>query len=132
MTQPKIPDKLYFKIGEVAKMASLPTHVLRYWESEFSAIKPKRTNSKQRLYRREDVELIFTIKSLLHEQGYTIAGARKLIDSGNLPEEVVKPQPNPSPSSGKTVSVETLQMIKKELVYLQKLLSTEAGNRNRS
>ena len=131
MTKPKIPNKLYFKIGEVAKMASLPTHVLRYWESEFSAIKPKRAKSKQRLYRREDVELIFTIKSLLHEQGYTIAGARKLLDSGKLPEEkVAKPQADPLP--GKTTSLEKLQKIKEELVYLQKLLSSEAGSRNRS
>jgi len=80
----KIPDKLYFKIGEVAKMAEVPTHVLRYWESEFSAIKPKRANSKQRLYRRKDVELILNIKSLLHHQGYTIAGAKKLLESGQL------------------------------------------------
>lgn len=78
----QIPDKLYFKIGEVAKMAEVPTHVLRYWESEFTAIKPKRANSKQRLYRRQDVELILNIKFLLHQQGYTIAGAKKLIESG--------------------------------------------------
>ena len=78
----EIPDKLYFKIGEVAKMAEVPTHVLRYWESEFSGISPKRANSKQRLYKKQDVELILNIKVLLHEQGYTIAGARKLLESG--------------------------------------------------
>ena len=88
--QTKIPDKLYFKIGEVAKMADVPTHVLRYWESEFPGISPKRANSKQRLYKRQDVELILKIKILLHEQGYTIAGARKLLESGELPEQ--KPQ----------------------------------------
>ena len=88
-----IPDKLYFKIGEVAKMADVPTHVLRYWESEFSGIKPKRASSKQRLYRRQDVELILKIKTLLHEQGYTIAGARNLIQSGEeIPEPVKKQQ----------------------------------------
>ncbi len=75
----QIPDKLYFKIGEVSKLADVAPHVLRYWESEFSDIKPKRATSKQRLYRREDVELILVIKNLLHVQGYTIAGARKLI-----------------------------------------------------
>jgi DNA-binding transcriptional MerR regulator len=75
----EIPDKLYFKIGEVAKLAGVPPHVLRYWESEFSAIHPKRANSKQRLYRRADVELILKLKELLHERRYTIAGARKYL-----------------------------------------------------
>ena len=75
----QIPDKLYFKIGEVSKLAEVAPHVLRYWESEFNSIRPKRATSKQRLYRREDVELILVIKNLLHVQGYTIAGARKLI-----------------------------------------------------
>ena len=65
MKKNTIPDKLYFKIGEVAKMADVPTHVLRYWESEFSGISPKRANSKQRLYKRQDVELILDIKTLL-------------------------------------------------------------------
>jgi DNA-binding transcriptional MerR regulator len=78
---PEIPDKLYFKIGEVSKLAGVATHVLRYWESEFPGISPKRPHSQQRLYRRVDVEMIFTIKTLLHEQGYTIAGARKFLGS---------------------------------------------------
>ena len=64
----KIPDKLYFKIGEVSKLADVAPHVLRYWESEFSTIKPKRAGSKQRLYRRKDVELILTIKNLLQNK----------------------------------------------------------------
>ena len=76
----EIPEKLYFKIGEVSKIAGVAPHVLRYWESEFTSIKPKRAGSKQRLYRRKDVELILAIQNLLHDQGYTIAGARKLID----------------------------------------------------
>ena len=63
--QSEIPDKLYFKIGEVSKNADVAPHVLRYWESEFQAIRPKRANSKQRLYRRSDVELILKIKTLL-------------------------------------------------------------------
>jgi hypothetical protein len=62
----QIPDKLYFKIGEVAKLAEVPAHVLRYWESEFPGIRPKRANSQQRLYRYQDVELILKIKVLLH------------------------------------------------------------------
>jgi DNA-binding transcriptional MerR regulator len=79
---PEIPDKLYFKIGEVGKLVGVAAHVLRYWESEFPSIRPKRANSQQRLYRRVDVETVFVIKALLHEQGYTIAGARKFLESG--------------------------------------------------
>ncbi|MFT5700631.1 MAG: DNA-binding transcriptional MerR regulator [Desulforhopalus sp.] len=113
-----IPDKLYFKIGEVAKMADVPTHVLRYWESEFPGIKPKRANSKQRLYRRQDVELILTIKTLLHEQGYTIAGARKLIQTGGeIPQKAEKQKKKLS----KGVSG-PLSKIKQELLQLQNLL----------
>jgi DNA-binding transcriptional MerR regulator len=114
-----IPDKLYFKIGEVAKIADVPTHVLRYWESEFPGIRPKRANSKQRLYRRQDVELIVAIKSLLHEQGYTIAGARKLLESGGEPQ----PQPvEAKPLTGQLLSRQ-LKTIKQELKDLQNLLA---------
>jgi DNA-binding transcriptional MerR regulator len=116
-----IPDKLYFKIGEVAKMADVPTHVLRYWESEFPGIKPKRASSKQRLYRRQDVELVLKIKTLLHEQGYTIAGARKLIQSGD--EIPVMPK-KAAPKAPKAIR-EPLSKIKKELLHLQNLLNTK-------
>ena len=90
-----IPDKLYFKIGEVAKLADVPPHVLRYWESEFKEIKPKRANSKQRLYKRDDVELILKIKALLHVQGYTIAGAKKILLSGKTIDCYVAPPKQP-------------------------------------
>lgn len=73
----KLPDKLYFKIGEVSAIAGLPTYVLRFWESEFPSLRPKRTESGQRLYRRSDVELILTVKHLLHERKFTIEGARQ-------------------------------------------------------
>ena len=72
-----IPDKLYFRIGEVSKITGLPTHVLRFWESEFSRIRPKRTASGQRLYARRDIELILHIKNLLYERKFTIQGARQ-------------------------------------------------------
>ena len=114
-----IPDKLYFKIGEVAKLADVPTHVLRYWESEFAGIKPKRASSKQRLYRRQDVELILQIKSLLHKQGYTIAGAKKLIQSGvEIPKPVKKEQ-----KKAKFNVSDSLSKIKRELLHLQDLLN---------
>lgn len=73
----QIPDKLYYKIGEVAKFTGVKTHVLRYWETEFKAIRPNKSRSNQRLYRRQDVDLILHLKDLLYNQGFTIAGARK-------------------------------------------------------
>jgi DNA-binding transcriptional MerR regulator len=115
-----IPDKLYFKIGEVAKMADVPTHVLRYWESEFPLIKPKRANSKQRLYRRQDVELILKVKTLLHQQGFTIAGARNLLTSGQDIELVEAKED----STGGQVTGK-LQTIKAELQQLQQLLESK-------
>lgn len=72
----ELPNKLYFKIGEVAKYADVAPHVIRYWESEFDRIRPKRANSRQRLFRKDDVLLILEIKELLHNQGFTIAGAK--------------------------------------------------------
>ena len=84
--QKKLPDKLYFKIGEVGEIAGIPTYVLRFWESEFTKIKPKRTSSGQRLYNKNDVELILEIKHLLYDKKYTIQGAKQHIKS-RLPEE---------------------------------------------
>ncbi|MFK5925252.1 MAG: MerR family transcriptional regulator [Desulfuromusa sp.] len=78
---PQIPDKLYFKIGEVAALLQLKTHVLRYWETEFSALKPVKSRSNQRLYRRKDVETALLIQELLYRQGFTIAGARKKLQA---------------------------------------------------
>ena len=75
----QIPEKVYFRIGEVSTLVGVDPHVLRYWETEFSVIKPFRGKSKQRLYRRQDVETLLRIKVLLHDEGYTISGARKLI-----------------------------------------------------
>jgi len=77
----QIPDKLYFKIGEVAKLLQLKTHVLRYWETEFTVLQPIKSRSNQRLYRRKDVETALLIKELLYHQGFTIAGARKKLQS---------------------------------------------------
>jgi DNA-binding transcriptional MerR regulator len=72
-----IPDKLFFRIGEVSRIVGVPASVLRFWENEFPRIKPQRTDSGQRVYRRGDVELILTIKHLLYDQNFTIKGARK-------------------------------------------------------
>jgi DNA-binding transcriptional MerR regulator len=74
-----IPDKLYFKIGEVAQLTGVKPHVLRYWETEFRGIQPVKSRGRQRLYRREDIELVLRLKDILYRQGYTIAGAKKIL-----------------------------------------------------
>jgi DNA-binding transcriptional MerR regulator len=78
----EIPDKVYFKIGEVARLAELKPYVLRYWESEFGVLRPKKSRSGQRLYRRSDVELVLHIKDLLKKRKFTIAGARAELSKG--------------------------------------------------
>jgi DNA-binding transcriptional MerR regulator len=83
--QNQIPDKLYFKIGEVSKITGLPSHVLRFWESEFKKIKPRRTSSGQRSYTQKDVATILEIKHLLHEKKFTIEGARKYLSARTKP-----------------------------------------------
>ncbi len=79
----KLPDKLYFRIGEVSALADLPTYVLRFWETEFSQIKPKRTPSGQRIYTKSDVAIILKIKYLLYNQKYTIPGAKQHLKAKN-------------------------------------------------
>jgi DNA-binding transcriptional MerR regulator len=71
-----IPDKLYFRIGEVASLCRLPAYVLRFWETEFPQLKPVKSSTGQRMYRKRDVEFVVRIKKLLYENGFTIAGAR--------------------------------------------------------
>ncbi|MBW1894041.1 MAG: MerR family transcriptional regulator [Deltaproteobacteria bacterium] len=77
----EIPNKRYFRIGEVSSLTSVESYVLRFWETEFKSISPKRTESGQRLYRKKDVELIFTIKHLLYEKKFTIQGAKQYLRS---------------------------------------------------
>jgi len=79
--RPDIPDKLYFRIGEVSRLAGIKPYVLRFWETEFSTLGPKKSGKGHRLYRRKDVELVLEIKRLLYEKRYTIEGARKFLES---------------------------------------------------
>lgn len=76
-------EKLYFKIGEVAEIVGVAPHVLRYWETEFRAIRPQKSRSQQRVYRRRDVETVLKVKHLLYEQKFTIAGARQQLEAGS-------------------------------------------------
>lgn len=82
-TLPPIPEKIYFTIGEVSKLCGLEPHVLRYWEQEFSQLKPSRRRGNRRYYQRKEVLLVRQIRSLLYEQGFTIEGARTQISSNN-------------------------------------------------
>jgi DNA-binding transcriptional MerR regulator len=84
---PVIPDKLYFRIGDVAKLCGVAAYVLRFWETEFPQLKPNKGGTGQRLYRRKDVEMALRIKSLLYEQGYTIPGARQALRSDGAAAE---------------------------------------------
>lgn len=72
-----IPEKIYFRIGEVSELAKLPTYVLRFWETEFAQLRPTKSSTGQRMYRRRDVEYVMQIRKLLYEDGFTIAGARE-------------------------------------------------------
>ena len=77
----KLPDKIYFKIGEVSQILSIEPHVIRYWETEFPVIKPIKSKSGQRLFRRSDIEVLNLVKDLLYGQKFTIVGARKHLKS---------------------------------------------------
>jgi len=79
--RPDIPDKLYFRIGEVSRLLGVPPYVLRFWETEFPALSPKKTDTGHRLFRRKDVELLLEIKHLLYERRFTIEGARQALQT---------------------------------------------------
>ncbi|MFK7928582.1 MAG: MerR family transcriptional regulator [Myxococcota bacterium] len=85
--RPEIPDKMFFRIGDAASLVGVEAHVLRYWETEFR-MRPQRSSSGQRMYRRKDLERFLRIKSLVHDQGFTIAGARKALQDGRHGAEV--------------------------------------------
>ena len=82
MSGTPLPDKLYFKIGEVAKLIGVKPYVVRYWETEFSVLRPGKTGARHRLYRRKDVETLLEIRRLLYAEGYTIAGAKRRLREG--------------------------------------------------
>jgi DNA-binding transcriptional MerR regulator len=112
-----IPDKLYFRIGEVANLCRLPAYVLRFWESEFSQLKPVKSSTGQRMYRKRDVESVLRIKQLLYEQGFTIAGARQHLRSEARPDKTQAAIPFPSASKSE------IQHIRQGLREILTLLS---------
>ncbi len=94
-----VPDKLYFRIGEVARLTKLPAYVLRFWETEFPQLKPVKSSTGQRMYRRKDVESALHIKKLLYEEGFTIAGARQHLRSEVAAVKNQVPLPFPAHSA---------------------------------
>src|ERR1700678_2824191 len=116
--RPEIPDKLYFRIGEVSRLAGIKPYVLRFWETEFSSLGPKKSGKGHRLYRRKDVELVLEIKRLLYDKRYTIEGARKFLDSRSrevVPKAVSAKAARPQPDLFAADTGPALDVIRKEL-----------------
>jgi DNA-binding transcriptional MerR regulator len=128
----EIPDKLYFRIGEVAQLCEVPAYVLRFWETEFPQLRPNKGGTGQRLYRRRDVEMALRIKTLLYDQGYTIPGARQVFKSEQKQKEPllalgVEPAPVKAEKSEKAAPAKEdqtrLRQLRCEMQELLTLLS---------
>jgi len=119
-----IPDKLYFRIGEVAKLCEVPAYVLRFWESEFPQLKPNKGGTGQRLYRRRDVENALHIKRLLYDEGYTIPGARQAFKE-HLKQGAAELPFEPRGRAQMDADVK-VQKIRRELREILNMLSTPA------
>lgn len=119
--QQEIPDKLYFRIGEVSRLAGIKPYVLRFWESEFAGLGPKKSGTGHRLYRRKDVEMVLEIKRLLYDKRFTIEGARKILADKHRPNpgKPVEPEPTQQPLFN---NPPIFDEIRKELQAILKLL----------
>ena len=107
-TPAAIPDKLYFRIGEVASLCGVEAYVLRFWQTEFPQLSPKKSGTGQRLYRKRDVEHALRIKRLLHEEGYTIAGARQVF-AAEAQQQRLHPGPRSQPELPLAVAAESAE-----------------------
>ena len=114
-----IPDKLYFRIGEVAELCNLPTYVLRFWETEFPHLKPTKSSTGQRMYRRRDVENVVYIKHLLYDEGFTIAGARERLKADLRPAKSQNALPFP-----KNTSKDGIRRVRQGLREVLQILSS--------
>src|SRR6478609_8923881 len=113
---PEIPDKLYFRIGEVSSLLGVETYVLRYWETEFPSLSPKKSGTGHRLYRRKDVELLLKIKHLLYEKRFTIDGARQhLVAEAKSAQQDIKQEQQP-------LFADPLPEIRRELFEILKMM----------
>ena len=127
--QKQIPNKLFFKIGEVCEITDTQPYVLRYWESEFPSLAPAKNSSGQRIYRRRDIETVLRIKQLLYEEGFTIAGAKKRLeaemtgksDSGpTVTPEKVGDSPGPREDKGRQALLEVREQLREILTLLDR------------
>ncbi len=116
--QPVIPDKLYFKIGEVSELLGVEAYVLRYWETEFPIVSPKKSGTGHRLYRRKDVETLLRIKHLLYNMRFTIEGARQALQS----EAGAKKRQRPKGAQQQLFASDPLPEIRRELADILALL----------
>lgn len=113
------PEKRYYRIGEVAKITGVKPHVLRYWESEFRWMAPAKSRSRQRMYRQRDIEVVQLLKRLLHEERFTIAGARKKLKEMGIARALDRPQLD----LGLEVDpIESLRRVREELKAIRKML----------
>ncbi len=119
----EIPDKLYFRIGEVSKLVGVKPYVLRYWESEFAVLSPKKSGTGHRLYRRKEVELLLEIKRLLYDKRFTIEGARKTLEGKAKPAPPAKTKPKaPVPQGQLFGATQDLTAIRRELEAILAIL----------
>jgi DNA-binding transcriptional MerR regulator len=137
-----IPDKLFFKIGEVCDIVGVQPHVLRYWESEFPMLQPQKNRAGQRTYRRKDVEMALRIRELLYEEGFTIAGAKRkllgegrggssrlqIVPPGGIPSEEPEAPPEPTPEPTPQISRLSRDTIKRLKLMAEDLLTTLKGD----
>jgi DNA-binding transcriptional MerR regulator len=119
-----IPDKPFFKIGEAARLCAVKPYVLRYWETEFHSIRPQKTRSKQRLYRRKDLELLLKIRHLLYDDRFTIEGARARLRELGHDEGAAPPLPPPD------IDRELAKKLKQGLVDLIRIVDAAAPSRD--
>ena len=115
----EIPDKLYFRIGEVSDLVGVEPYVLRYWETEFPSVGPKKSGTGHRMYRRKEVELLLKIKYLLYDKKYTIEGARQYLSGES---KMAKRKPVVQAEQRELFSTSPLPEIRKELAAILKLL----------
>ena len=122
--QKQIPNKLFFKIGEVCEITDTQPYVLRYWESEFPSLAPAKNSSGQRIYRRRDIETVMRIKQLLYEEGFTIAGAKKRLET-EMAGRVVTPggvadTPTPKDDKGRQALLQVREQLREILTLLDR------------
>jgi DNA-binding transcriptional MerR regulator len=133
MTQsdmPKIPDKLFYRINDVAEISGVPPYVLRYWESEFPMLRPERDEKGERRYRKSDIELILQIKQLVYEQKFTLAGARQQLkalrkgaNASQAPAQAAEQPVEATPTAAPALDAETLNEITQTINTLREELT---------